>query len=184
MASERLSFGGITLGGKLGKERIVARSLPGVEPFVQAGAAAVQARNRALLLYDLDLPLASGKEVPIVAPSLLLPAHADGLWVNGREADRRAGPHALSAGDVLYLQEGGVYASLRFVPAPAGLAGYAPTYHYRLDGRYELKTKGETGRGRRVFHVGALACVLHNGGKTVVEGREVRAGFVVEMATA
>ena len=151
---------------------------------LQTGAAAVQDRNRALMIYSLTLPQESQAQLRIVAPLLLLPANADEIWINGKPADRRPGPHGLSAQDVLYLQEGGVYASLRFVEAAGGFAGYEPTYHYRLDGKHELKAKSEEGRRLRTFAVGAMCCVLYSGPEQAVTGANVRGGFVVEMGTA
>jgi len=150
---------------------------------LHTGAAAVQDRNMAMMLYSLTLPQESEKALPIVAPLLLLPANADCIFINDKPVNRQAGPHTLSAKDILYLQEGGVYASLRFVEAAEGFAGYKPTYHYRLDGHYELKTKTDGVRNRRHFPVGAMACVLYNGAGRVLTGKDVRAGFVVEMAT-
>jgi len=150
---------------------------------LHTGAAVVQDRNIALMLYSPTLPQESGKAVPIVAPLLLLPANADGIFVNDKPADRQAGSHALSAKDVLYLQEGEVFAALRFVEATEGFNMYKPTCHYRLDGHYELKVKSNGVRSRRSFPVGAMSCVLYNGAEKVLTGKNVRAGFVVEMAT-
>jgi hypothetical protein len=67
------------------------------------------------------------------------------------------------------------------VEAAEGFAGYKPTYHYRLDGKYALKSKG--GEKARSFDVGALSCVLYNGAEKILSEKNVRAGFVVEMGT-
>jgi len=154
-------------------------SFLGDNRHAQTGSAAVQDRNLALILYSLTLE--SGKGVPIVAPLLLVPANVDAIFVNDQHADRHPGPHSISATDILYLTEGDVYASLRFVEAAEGFAGYKPTYHYRLDGQYRLKAKG--GEKARSFDVGALSCVLYNGREKLLSEKNVRAGFVVEMAT-
>ena len=171
--------------------RPVARQAGGLSPqdeflsflgdnrHAQTGSAAVQDRNLALIVYSLTLE--AGKGVPIVAPLLLLPANVDGVFVNDQQAGRRPGPQSISARDILYLAEGDVYASLRFVEAAEGFAGYKPTYHYRLDGQYRLKAKG--GEKARSFDVGALSCVLYNGRERTLSEKNVRAGFVVEMAT-
>lgn len=42
-------------------------------------------------------------------------------------------------------------------------SSYQPSYHYQLDGRYELKTKGDAVPRRREFSVGTLSCVLYSG---------------------
>jgi hypothetical protein len=153
-------------------------SFLGDNRHAQTGSAAVEDRNLAMILYSLTLE--AGKGVPIVAPLLLLPANVDGVFVNEQQADRHPGPHSISGKDILYLTEGGVYASLRFVEAAEGFAGYKPTYHYRLDGQYRLKAKG--GEKARSFEVGA-SCVLYNGRQRMLSEKNVRAGFVVEMGT-
>jgi hypothetical protein len=139
-----------------------------INPRAQTGSASVQDRNIAMILYSPMLP-DSKKSVPIVSPVLLLPANADRILVNGEQADRNPGIHQIAAGDLLYLQEGNVYACLRFVEANKGFAGYQPTYHYRLDGHDE---------------VGSLACVLYDGAAKRLPERNVHSGFIVEMATA
>lgn len=150
------------------------------------GAAAVQDRNLAMMLYSVMPLYESGKAnkpLSVVAPLLLLPANVDAIFINEKPADRQPGWHPLSAKDVLYLQEGDVYAALRFVAAAKGFAGYKPSYHYRLDGCYELKTRTDGVRGRRSFPVGAMACVLYNGAGKIHTETDVTAGFVVELAT-
>jgi hypothetical protein len=118
-----------------------------------------------------------------VAPLLLLPANVDRIHVNDRPADSAPGLHSLAADDILYLEEGDVYAGLRFVETSAGFAGYRPTYHYRLDGRYQLEPKGNRGEKLRTFQVGAISCVLYSGPKKQLAEKNIRAGFVVEMGT-
>ncbi len=152
-------------------------SFLGNNRHIHTGGAAVQHRNLALILYSLALPKQDGGRLRIVAHLLLLPANADGIFIGARAADRGAGPHPLSAADVLYVQEGETYAALRFVEANEGFDGYRPTYHYRLDGDYKLAKED------RRFPVGAMSCVLYDGAEKLLMGRNVRAGFVVEMAT-
>ena len=149
---------------------------------VHTGSAAVQDRNLAVILYSVTLP-AESKGVGIVAPLLLLPSNVDAVYLNEQPADREAGVHPMSANDILYLQEGDVYACLRFVEAAEGFAGYSPTYNYRLDGKFRTEAKhGDSGKAR-TYPVGALSCVLYDGPKQVLSDQNVRAGFVVEMGT-
>jgi len=145
-------------------------------------SATVQDRNRAMILYSMELPPKS-KGVNIVAPLLLLPANVDRILVNDRPADSEPGLHPLSAGDTLYLEEGDVYASLRFIETGEGFAGYRPTYHYRLDGRYQLEPKGNRDERLRTFQVGAMSCILYSGSRKRLLEKNIRAGFVVEMGT-
>ncbi len=159
-------------------------SFLGDNRHAQTGSAAVQDRNMAMILYSMTLPTEAEKGVGIVAPLMLLPASVDSIQVNGRQADQRPGVHPLTAADILYLKEGDVYASLRFVESKDGFAGYKPTYHYRLDGHYELKPKkSERSQARKDFQVGALSCVLYSGAEKKLTDKNVRAGFVVEMGT-
>lgn len=155
---------------------------------IPTGSAAMQDRNAAILLYSLTMPANNREKPPIVAPLLLLPANVEQIYINDKAADDSPGVRQIKAGDVIYLEEGEVYAALRFVEAAEGFGGYKPTYHYRLDGNFRLRNLDEEIRENaaalsRNLKVGALMTVLYNGEPKALTEKNVGAGFVVEMAT-
>ena len=141
----------------------------GNQRHIPLGSAEVQDKGVALMLCAVNGKLAGN--TPIVAPLLLFPRNVEKCFVNETPASQNAGTQTLAAGDVLFLQEGAVYAALRCLPVAEGFAGYSPTYHYRAD-----ITRGP-------YQVGALLTALYSGTPRRLSETNVRAGFVVEMAT-
>jgi hypothetical protein len=135
--------------------------------------ATVQRAGSALVLCTIDTP-PRGAAVPVIAPLLIFPPDAGRVELNDAPLEIKPGFRKIRATDILFIEQSGARAALRFVPTGDAFGGQKAAYSIRTD--------GETGRTRFGLFSAVLYEHLNEPLPRRPAGKAVRIGFVVEMS--